>query len=74
MNRPPVTPTLPVKHYALISDCPNFHRSGSITGMRKFYGKFAQLVRCGSYIYNVERSPNRDKILSKAKYRCRPCQ
>lgn len=35
---------------------PNFHVSGSITGMRKIYGKNALLVRCGSYIYNVSGS------------------
>lgn len=37
-----------------ISNFPNFHKSGSIKGMKeKFYGKHALLVRCGSYIYNV---------------------
>lgn len=37
---------------------PNFHRSGSITGMKnKYYGKDALLVRCGSYIYNVSSEP-----------------
>lgn len=37
---------------------PNFHVSGSISGMRKqFYGKDALLVRCGSYIYNVTSNP-----------------
>lgn len=37
---------------------PNFHRSGSITGMKnKYYGKNALLVRCGSYIYNVSSEP-----------------
>lgn len=34
---------------------PNFHKSGSIKGMKdKFYGKDALLVRCGSYIYKVD--------------------
>lgn len=38
---------------------PNFHRSGSICGMKKlYYGKNALLVRCGSYIYNVTSEPN----------------
>lgn len=38
---------------------PNFHGSGSISGMKKmFYGKDALLVRCGSYIYNVSREPH----------------
>lgn len=37
-----------------IENYPNFHKSGSIAGMKKkFYGKDALLVRCGSYIYNV---------------------
>lgn len=32
----------------------NFHKSGSIKGMKeKYYGKNAMLVRCGNYIYNV---------------------
>ena len=36
-----------------INNCPNFHTSGSIRGMKKYYGKDALLVRSGSYIYNV---------------------
>ena len=37
-----------------ISNFPNFHKSGSIRGMKKLYcGKNAMLVRCGEYIYNV---------------------
>lgn len=33
------------------SDNPNFHRSGSIKGMKKlYYGKDALLVRCEQYI------------------------
>lgn len=37
-----------------ISQYPNFHKSGSIIGMkRKYYGLGATLVRCGSYVYNV---------------------
>lgn len=37
----------------------NFHKSGSIAGMKKqVYGKHALLVRCGSYIYNVTSSPS----------------
>ncbi len=32
----------------------NFHKSGSIKGMKKlYYGKEASLIKCGSYIYNV---------------------
>lgn len=33
---------------------PNFHKSGSIRGMKRlYYGKNCLLVRYGSYIYNV---------------------
>lgn len=40
-----------------LDDYPNFHASGSISGMRKqLYGDEALLVRCGSYIYNVSRN------------------
>jgi len=36
----------------------NFHKSGSIKGMKeKFYGKDALLVQSGNYIYNVTSSP-----------------
>lgn len=42
-----------------ISRFPNFHRSGSIKGMKQlYYGKSALLVRCGSYIYNVSSEPS----------------
>ncbi len=38
---------------------PNFHKSGSIIGMKKmFYGHDALLVRCGDYIYNVSNEPD----------------
>lgn len=48
-----------------ISRFPNFHKSGSITGMKRlYYGKNALLVRCGSYIYNVTSEPS---IYYKAK-------
>lgn len=41
-----------------ISSFPNFHRTGSIAGMKKlYYGKDALLVRCGSWIYNVTSKP-----------------
>jgi hypothetical protein len=41
-----------------IHDFPNFHRSGSIIGMKKlYYGEDALLVRCGSYIFNVTSEP-----------------
>ncbi|MFS2832981.1 hypothetical protein [Bacteroides uniformis] len=42
-----------------ISRFPNFHRTGSIKGMKKFYyGNDALLVRCGQYIYNVTSEPS----------------
>lgn len=42
-----------------LSEFPNFHRTGSITGMKKlYYGKGALLVRSGSYIYNVTSEPD----------------
>lgn len=63
----PRTLTLPVKYGYLVGDCPNFHRSGSITGMRRqFYGYAAQLIRCGSYIYNVAKSRRYHEILGKS--------
>lgn len=32
----------------------NFHKSGSVRGMKwLYYGKDCLLVRCGSHIYNV---------------------
>lgn len=41
-----------------ISRFPNFHRTGSITGMKRlYYGKNALLIRCGSWIYNVSSEP-----------------
>lgn len=37
-----------------LSIFPNFHKSGSIIGMKKlYYGKDALLIRSGSYIYKV---------------------
>lgn len=41
-----------------IDTYPNFHKSGSILGMKKlYYGRNALLVRCGNYIYNVTSNP-----------------
>lgn len=41
------------KRYKL-DEYPNFHKSGSIVGMKKlYYGKNAFLVKSGSYIYHV---------------------
>ena len=40
-----------------IFNYPNFHKSGSIAGMKKYYyGKDALLVRCGQWIYHVPKS------------------
>lgn len=54
------TKFLPAKLAAHVSGrFPNFHRSGSIRGMRaRFYGAAALLVRCGQYIYNVSTAPD----------------
>jgi hypothetical protein len=42
-----------------LSEFPNFHRTGSISGMKKkYYGKDALLVKSGSYIYNVTSQPD----------------
>ena len=36
----------------------NFHKSGSIAGMKRLnYGKNALLLRCGSRIYNESSEP-----------------
>lgn len=38
---------------------PNFHKSGSVIGMKNlYYGLDSLLVRCGSYIYNVTSEPS----------------
>jgi len=52
-----------------LCDFPNFHKSGSIIGMKKlYYGKNALLVKCGDYIYNVTSEPsiyhNAEKIIT----------
>lgn len=42
-----------------IDECPNFHYTGNVTGMRRlYYGMNAKLVRCGSYIYKVDFRPD----------------
>ena len=55
----PKVKTLSVKDKIFVADrFPNFHKTGSITGMKnQFYGKEALLVRCGSFIYNVTSLP-----------------
>ena len=41
-----------------INRFPNFHRTGSIGGMKKlYYGADCLLVRCGNFIYNVTAEP-----------------
>jgi hypothetical protein len=54
------TKYLPVRQgYRVRENFPNFHRSGSIRGMKaKFYGADALLVRCGEWIYNVTSRPS----------------
>lgn len=50
--------TLSIVDSDLLKEFPNFHKSGSISGMKKlYYGKGALLVRCGNYIYDVTSSP-----------------
>ena len=54
------TKYLPIKYYDTFRlwNYPSFHRSGSISGMKKlYYGENALLVRCGEYIYNVRCNP-----------------
>lgn len=50
---------LPVKYYDKfdMGRFPNFSKTGSVSGMRRVYGKDALLVQCGSYIYNVTSEP-----------------
>lgn len=51
--------TLPAAKADQLTIFANFHKSGSIRGMKKmYYGKGALLVRCGSYVYNVTPQPN----------------
>ena len=41
-----------------INRFPNFHKTGSVRGMKKlYYGADCLLVRCGDYIYNVSTEP-----------------
>ena len=42
-----------------ISRFPNFHKSGSIMGMKKrYWGMECLLVKCGQFIYNVTAEPS----------------
>lgn len=37
---------------------PNFHKTGSVRGMKRlYYGSKCLLVCCGDYIYNVSSEP-----------------
>lgn len=50
---------------AQLSRFPNFHRTGSVAGMKKlYYGQNCLLVKCGDYIYNVSSEP---EIYNQAK-------
>ena len=41
-----------------ISRFPNFHKTGSVSGMKQlYYGKEALLVRCGDFIYKGASEP-----------------
>lgn len=52
------TLTAPKHYHYLLEQYPNFHKSGSIKGMKKlYYGKDALLVKCGDYIYNISSNP-----------------
>ncbi len=42
-----------------ISRFPNFHKTGSVRGMKKlYYGADCPLIRSGDYIYNVSAEPS----------------
>ena len=52
--------TIPANQYSKyqLGQYPNFHKSGSVLGMKNFYyGLNAKLVKCGNYIYNVSSNP-----------------
>ncbi len=41
-----------------LSRFPNFHRTGSVRGMKRlYYGNDCLLVRCGDFVYNVTSEP-----------------
>lgn len=42
-----------------IGNFPNFHKTGSVTGMKCFYyGRDVLLIKCGNYIYNISSVPS----------------
>ena len=52
---------IPLSEYErlLLTEYPNFHKSGSIIGMKKkYYGQYCLLVKCGNFIYNVSSNPH----------------
>jgi hypothetical protein len=60
------TKTLPAndRRKSIISECPNFSSTGSISGMKKlYYGKDAMLIRCGKWIYNCTTGKARELYL-----------
>lgn len=47
-----------------LHEFPNFHESGSVIGMKKlYYGKDALLVKCGQFIYNVDKETYEKALL-----------
>lgn len=59
------TKTMSVKdrRAGIVQSCPSFSATGSIAGMkRKFYGKEAKLIRCGSWIYNASANPAAEAV------------
>ncbi|WP_374440495.1 hypothetical protein [Epilithonimonas sp.] len=59
------TQNYPVKRISIedkptgLSEFPNFHKSGSVIGMKKkHYGEDALLLQCGDFIYNVSSAPD----------------
>ena len=66
------TKRTPIKNYDLLGleNYPNFHKSGSIKGMKNlYYGKDAKLIQCGNFIFNVSSTPelydNLDEIVTE---------
>jgi hypothetical protein len=50
---------LKIEHQKKVEDLPNIHKTGSILGIKqkKYWGKNALVVKCGSYYYNVTSKP-----------------
>jgi hypothetical protein len=62
MNNLKVMPlkTIPANEYfPELAEYANFSSSGSVKEMKdKYYGKYALLVKCGKFIYNVSSNPH----------------